>query len=87
MTLQQLKYIVAVAEQKSMRRAADALYLSQPSLSNSVRELEGEIGLTLFRRSNRGIELTAEGEEFLSYARQILEQYRLMEARYRAESF
>ena len=82
MTLQQLKYIVAVAEQKSMRRAADALYLSQPSLSNSVRELEGEIGLTLFRRSNRGIELTAEGEEFLSYARQILEQYRLMEARY-----
>ena len=82
MTLQQLKYIVAVAEQKSMRRAADALYLSQPSLSNSIRELEGEIGLTLFRRSNRGIELTAEGEEFLSYARQILEQYRLMEARY-----
>ena len=52
MTLQQLKYIVAVAEQKSMRRAADALYLSQPSLSNSVRELEGEIGLTLFQQGD-----------------------------------
>ncbi len=62
MTLQQLKYIVAVAEQKSMRRAADALYLSQPSLSNSVRELEGEIGTPCSAVPTGGLNLRLRGK-------------------------
>lgn len=82
MTLTQLKYAVTVAASDSMNEAAKALYISQPSLSSSIRELEGEIGVELFRRSNRGITLTREGEEFIGYARQMLEQFELIESRY-----
>lgn len=82
MTLTQLKYAIAVANAKSMNEAAKNLFISQPSLSGSIRELETEIGVELFGRTNRGIYLTSEGEEFIGYARQVLEQYQLMEARY-----
>lgn len=82
MTLTQLKYAVAVAESGSMNEAARRLFISQPSLSASVRELEEEIGIDLFVRSNRGISLTSEGEEFIGYARQMAEQYDLIESRY-----
>ena len=82
MTLQQLKYIIAVADAGSLNKAANALFISQPSLSAAVKELEEEIGITLFHRSNRGIVVTAEGHEFLGYARQMLEQYRLIDERF-----
>ena len=82
MTLQQLKYAVSIAESKSMNKAAGALFISQPSLSAAIRDLENEIGIELFIRSNRGIVITAEGKEFLAYARQTVEQYRLIEDRY-----
>lgn len=82
MTLQQMKYVVEIADRGSMNEAAKALFISQPSLSGTIRELENEIGITLFNRSNRGIQITVEGREFLGYARQTLEQYRLMEERY-----
>ena len=82
MTLTQLKYVITVAASPSMNEAAKSLFISQPSLSTSVKELEEEIGVELFRRTNRGICLTPEGEEFLGYARQVVEQYQLMESRY-----
>lgn len=82
MTLTQLKYVIAVAETGSMNEAAKKLFIAQPSLSQSVKELENEIGIELFRRGNRGVILTSEGAEFLGYARQVAEQYELMEARY-----
>lgn len=82
MTLAQLRYIITVADAGSMNEAAKTLFISQPSLSQSVRELEEEIGVELFRRSNRGVAVTQEGAEFLGYARQVVEQYGLIESRY-----
>lgn len=82
MTLAQLRYAITVASAKSMSEAARALFISQPSLSAAIRELEEEIGIELFRRTNRGISLTPEGEEFIGYARQVVEQYALIEAKY-----
>ena len=83
MTLQQLKYALTIADCGSMNEAAKTLFLSQPSLSETIRELETEIGFDLFVRSNRGILVTPEGEEFLGYARQVLEQAALLEDRYK----
>lgn len=82
MTLQQFRYAVAVAKHKSINKAAKELFISQPSLSNSIKELEKEIHTTIFARTNRGIVITPEGEEFLGYARQMLDHYRLIEDRY-----
>jgi len=82
MTLQQLRYAVCIANHKSMNKAAAELYLTQPSLSGTIKDLEEEIEIELFIRSNRGIVITPEGEEFLGYARQILEQYQLMEEKF-----
>ncbi|MCB7317415.1 LysR family transcriptional regulator [Lacrimispora sp. 210928-DFI.3.58] len=82
MTLTQLKYAIAVSDTNSMNEAARALFITQPSLSASIRELETEIGVEVFRRTNRGITVTPEGEEFLGYARQVVEQYQLIESRY-----
>ena len=65
MTLMQMKYAIAVADTKSMNEAARSLFITQPSLSASVKELENEIGIELFKRTNRGITVTPEGEEFL----------------------
>ena len=81
MTLTQLRYAITVAGASSMNEAA-RLSISQPSLSTAIRELEDEIGVVLFRRTNRGISLTPEGDEFMGYARQVVEQYELMESKY-----
>ncbi len=82
MTLQQLIYVVTVADKGSMNKAAQELFLAQSSLSASIQNLEEEIQITLFARSNRGIRVTTEGEEFLGYARQIVNQYRLTEEKF-----
>lgn len=82
MTLTQLKYVIGIADAESMNEAAKTLFITQPSLSAAVRELEAEIGIEIFRRTSRGVTVTPEGEEFLGYARQVVEQYRLMESKY-----
>ncbi len=82
MTLQQLQQVITIADSKSMNEAAKKLYVSQPNLSAVVKELEAEAGISIFIRSNRGIIITPEGEEFIGYARQIVEQYQLLENRY-----
>ena len=82
MTLQQLRYVTAIAETGTLSAAARRFYIAQPSLTASLRELEEELGLTIFRRTNRGAVLTPEGEEFLGYARQVLAQMDLMEEKY-----
>ena len=82
MTLQQLKYAIAIADNKSMNKAAAELFITQPSLSSTIKELENEIHIEIFSRSNRGIAITPEGEEFLGYARQMLDHYRLIEEKY-----
>lgn len=87
MTLQQLKYAIAVADHGSMNEAAKSLFISQPSLSGSMKDLEEELGFELFLRTNRGVVITPEGEEFLGYARQVAEQFRLLSNRYIEKEF
>lgn len=82
MTLQQLKYAIEVAKWGSINIAAKKLFITQPSLSNAIKELEAELKLTIFERTNRGVNVTVAGAEFLGYARQIIEQTELMEKRY-----
>lgn len=82
MTLQQLKYAIEIAACGSMNEAAKRLFISQPSLSNAIKELESELGIVIFDRTNRGISVSPEGSEFLGYARQIIEQTELIENRY-----
>ena len=82
MTLQQLKYALTIADCGSMNEAAKQLFISQPSLSETMKELETEIGLDIFLRSNLGIVITPEGEEFLGYARQVTEQFGLLQSKY-----
>lgn len=82
MTLVQLKYVTVIADMGSINEAAKALFMAQPSLSAAVRELEKELGIELFRRGSRGVSLTPEGEEFLGYARQVIDQYDLIESRF-----
>ena len=79
MTLQQLVYAVKIADTKSMNKAAAELYVSQPALSSTIRDLEEELNIELFIRTNRGIVITAEGDEFLSYARQMVELNQMIE--------
>lgn len=83
MTLQQLKYVITVASAGTITEAANALYISQPSLTNSIHELEKEMNITIFNRTNKGISLSQEGEIFLGYARQILEQATILEDKYK----
>lgn len=82
MTLQQLKYAIKVVDIGSFSKAADELYIAQPSLSNAIKELEKEVGICLFKRSNKGVYLSPEGEEFLVYARQVILQAQLLEEKY-----
>ncbi len=84
MTLQQLKFVIKIAECGSITSAAEKLFVSQPSLSAAVRELEKEYGVELFRRTARGITLTADGSEFLAYAREVIASEERLEARYKA---
>ena len=83
MTLQQLKYIVTVAETGNITEAAKRLFISQPSLTNAIRELETEMQITIFKRTNKGVMISNEGDMFLSYARQVLEQANLLEEQFK----
>lgn len=85
MTLQQLQYAVTVASVGTITEAAERLYITQPSLTTAIRELEKEMNLTIFIRSNRGVVVSKEGEVFLGYARQILEQTELLKEKYTNE--
>lgn len=82
MTLQQLKYIVTVASKGTISEAAKELYIAQPSLTAAIKDLETELGITIFNRTNKGVILSIEGEEFLGYARQVIEQTKLIEEKY-----
>ena len=83
MTLQQLKYIITVAETGTITEAANRLYITQPSLTNAIHELEKEMQIVIFNRTNKGITLSREGEDFLGYARQVLEQAAILEDKYK----
>lgn len=82
MTLQQLKYVVTVADKGTISEAAKELFISQPSLTNAIKELENEMQITIFNRTNKGIVVSNVGDEFLAYARQVLEQASLLEERF-----
>ena len=82
MTILQLKYVLAIAASSSMREAASKLFVSQPALSATIHELEEELGIRIFDRTNKGISLTEQGREFLVYAKQAVSQYELIEDRY-----
>ena len=75
MTIQQLKYIIGVSETGSINKAAEILYVSQPSLTAAIKDVENEFNITIFNRSSKGITLTSEGKEFIQYGRQIYAQY------------
>ena len=79
MTLQQLRYVIQIVESGSFNSAAKALFISQPSLSKSIHDLEEEMSICLFVRTNKGILLSEQGEKFLGYARQVIEQANLLE--------
>jgi len=81
-TLQQLRYFIEVTVEGSISAAADLLYVSQPTMSAALKDLESRTGCTLFVRSVRGVTLTEDGTEFLGYARQVVEQAELLEQRY-----
>ena len=82
MTLQHLKYVLTIADCGTISEAAKVLFMSQPGLTAAVHDLEAELGITIFNRTNKGIQLTKQGEEFLGYARQVMEQTRLIEEKY-----
>lgn len=75
MTVQQLRYVLTIAEMGSLNKAAEVLYVSQPSLTSAVRELEDELGITLFNRGARGVTVTNDGAEFIPYARDAVAQF------------
>lgn len=82
MTLQQLRYAIEISKSGSINIAAKNLFITQPSLSKAIRDLEMELNITIFERTNRGVSVTLEGAEFLGYARQIIEETELLEKRY-----
>jgi len=82
LTLQQLRYFIEVAAEGSISAAADLLYVAQPTMSAAMKDLEARVGRALLFRSARGVTLTADGVEFLGYARQVVEQFALLEQRY-----
>lgn len=82
MTLQQLKYVVMVADKGTISDAAKELFISQPSLTNAIKELESEMQITIFHRTNKGVVVSNRGDEFLAYARQVLEQANLLEEKF-----
>ncbi len=82
MNISQIRYVLETASASSMREAATRLYISQPALSASIRELEDELGILIFDRTNKGISLTDEGREFVTYAKKVNAQYEVLENRY-----
>lgn len=86
MTINQLKYIIAISKVNSINEAAKKLYISQPSLTNALQSLENEVGFDIFIRSKSGISLTVKGAEFLGYAKSVVEQYEILDAKYISKS-
>jgi len=82
MNIAQMKYVLEVASAPSIREASTRLFISQPALSSSIHELEEELGIIIFDRSNKGISLTDEGREFVTYAQRVVGQYEILENRY-----
>ncbi len=82
MTILQLEYAITVAQSNSINEAAQKLFISQPTLSAAIKDIESKVGFNIFNRSNRGVKLTPKGEEFITYAKQVLDQYNLLEDRY-----
>ncbi|WP_026657873.1 LysR family transcriptional regulator [Butyrivibrio sp. AC2005] len=82
MTILQLKYVIAIDEECSIRKAADKLYVSQPGLSSAVRDLEKELGIQIFERVHNGVVTTAAGASFIAYARNAVEQFSKVEEKY-----
>ena len=82
MTLQQLIYAISTADEKSINKTAQKFFVSQPAISDAIKELEDEVGFAIFERSNRGVTTTAEGADFIVYARQVIAQYDLLKERY-----
>ena len=86
MTLNQLKYVIEISRQNSINEAAKTLFISQPSLTAALKSLEQEVGFEIFTRTNTGITLTVKGEEFLGYAKSVVEQYDILDAKYISKS-
>ena len=86
MTLQQLHYAIVVSEDGSVNKAAERLYITQPSLTSSIKSLETEIGIRIFSRTGRGMTVTPEGTDFLQYARQVYQQYEILRQHYGNQS-
>ena len=86
MKLQQLRYLVAIVDCGSFNRASQTLYVTQPTMSKAIEDLEREMGITILARTNRGVTLTEEGTRFLSYARQVVEQADLLEEQYKGST-
>lgn len=86
MTLNQLNYVIVVSKEKSLNEAAKKLFISQPSLTSAIHSLENEIGFDIFIRSKSGITLTNKGEEFIGYAKSVVEQYEILDAKYISKS-
>jgi len=82
MTILQLKYAITIANSRSFREAATRLFVSQPALSTTIKELEAEIGIQLFERTNKGVRVTKSGEDFINYAKRAVSQYKIIEERY-----
>ena len=82
MTLTQIRYALAIADVGSMNKAAEQLFISQPSMSSAIKELEKEIGINIFLRTGKGVTPTSEGEDFLIYARQVYQQYDILQQKY-----
>ena len=82
MTLQQLRYATMAAQTGTITEAAKKLYITQPSLTNAIHDLEKEMNIVIFNRTNKGITLSKEGVDFLGYARQVLEQADILEDKY-----
>lgn len=82
MTLNQLKYVIEISKQNSINEAAKSLFISQPSLTAALKSLEQEVGFDIFTRTNNGITVTVKGKEFLGYARSVVEQYDILDAKY-----
>lgn len=82
MTLQQIHYAITISETGSLNKAAEVLYVAQPSLTGAMRELEKELGIVIFHRSGRGVTLTNDGVEFITYARQVYHQYEALREKY-----
>ena len=82
MTILQLKYAVTAADESSMRKASEKLFVSQPGLSDSIKKLESELGFKIFKRMHDGVTLTGEGSTFISYARKLVKQFEELEEQF-----